>query len=144
MSARRRHGAAPSLVSAARPPVARALRFGWHAQPRPAMSDEPDVASVVKRLAAYLAGHPRASDTAEGIAAWWLPPPPPVTPEEVAAALSWLVDCGVLAALPAADGRVRYGCRADRPDLALRLGALARDPHALLGTDTGPGGLQMN
>ncbi len=96
-----------------------------------AMSEEPEVVSLVKRLSSHLLQHRRASDTAEGIASWWIASSPPPSPGALDAALRWMVDCGVLVALGAADGRVHYRCRQDVDDLELRLDALARDPHSL-------------
>jgi hypothetical protein len=96
------------------------------------MSGEPEVVTLVKRLSNHLLQHRRASDTAEGIASWWIASIPPPNPDALDAALQWMVDCGVLAAVGAADGRVHYRCRRDIDDLELRLDALARDPHSLL------------
>lgn len=33
--------------------------------------------TISLRILAYLAAHPRAQDTVEGISRWWLPPPQP-------------------------------------------------------------------
>lgn len=96
------------------------------------MSGEPEVVTLVKRLSHHLLLNRRASDTAEGIASWWLASTPPPHPRALEAALHWMVDCGVLVAVNAADGRIHYRCRHDIDDLELRLDALARDPHSLL------------
>ena len=96
------------------------------------MSPDTDVVTIVKRIATYLRQHPKASDMPQGIARWWLAPDDQATPAAVEAALQWMRDCGAVAAVPAADGRVHYRCRDDVDDLAARLDILTRDPHALL------------
>ncbi len=103
-----------------------------------AMSDESEFAYLVKRLCAHLRQHRRASDTAQGIASWWIGSDRPPSPVALGAALDWLVDCGVLVAFRAADGRTHYRCPQDIDDLELRLDALSRDPHSLLVRDGRP------
>ena len=95
------------------------------------MSADPEVATIVMRLSAYLVEHPQASDTVEGISAWWLPPLRPSSPGAIEAALKWMVDCGAVAAVTAAAGRVHYRCRHDIDDLEVRLRALSLGPHSL-------------
>jgi len=61
------------------------------------------------RILRYLADHPSASDTAEGILHWWLLEQRIVEAEEVVArALDDLVDRNLLLADEAADGRQHY------------------------------------
>ena len=101
------------------------------------MSADPEFASIVMRLSAYLAMHPQASDTVEGISAWWLAPLRPSSPAAVESALRWMIDRGAVAAISAADGRVHYRCRRDIDDLEIRLHALSLDPHSLPPFQTG-------
>lgn len=90
------------------------------------MSDDPDVMSVVTQLCLYLRAHPRSADTAEGAARWWLRTAP--AGEKVHAALRWMESLGVVEALRAADGRVRFRLRPGVPDIDARLAALASCP----------------
>ena len=59
---------------------------------------------VVKIVAAslhdYIARHPDAADSIEGIRRWWLPPSVVASTAEVQAALDRLVACGVLSRRP--------------------------------------------
>lgn len=96
------------------------------------MSAAPEVVTIVKRLSTYLKKFPQASDTPEGIACWWVEPGVQARLAAVEAALNWMVNCGVLAATSAADGRVHYRCRHDIDDLEVRLDALSRDPYLML------------
>jgi Fe2+ or Zn2+ uptake regulation protein len=59
-------------------------------------------------LLAYLAAHPDACDTADGILEWWLQGSQVWSLAEVEHALQNLVRAGTLKRLPALDGRVRY------------------------------------
>jgi hypothetical protein len=57
----------------------------------------------------YLAGHPAAKDTVEGIAEWWLPESRvTASVAEVRSALDGLVARGQMAAEQNADGRIYY------------------------------------
>jgi len=56
----------------------------------------------------YVAQHPAAKDTVEGIAEWWLAPPDQASVAEVTAALERLVARGRMAAEQKADGRIYY------------------------------------
>lgn len=58
-------------------------------------------------ITSYLAEHPNASDTAEGIARWWLGADY-ADWWKVKLALDWMVRRGVLARHMAADGRESY------------------------------------
>lgn len=62
---------------------------------------------LVPRLARYLRENPRASDTEEGIGQWWLGIGP-LDLWKLRGALAWLVRAGIVSAVKAADGRVRY------------------------------------
>jgi acyl-CoA thioesterase len=99
------------------------------------MSGETEIVNLVQRLSNYLLDHPRASDTADGIAAWWTAPGAPPSDAVLQAALAWMIDCGVLATFQAADGRTHYRCRHELADLRLRL-ELGRNLGSLAG---GPG-----
>jgi Fe2+ or Zn2+ uptake regulation protein len=74
-------------------------------------SDDPDVTTVVSQINIYLREHPNSADTAEGIARWWFASVPRPTTEQVRVALRWMEALGVVEALPAADGKVRYRLR---------------------------------
>jgi hypothetical protein len=62
---------------------------------------------MLQRLACYLRENPLAGDTQEGIAQWWLGLDPSSL-ELLDRALHWLTCVGILEAVRAADGRVRY------------------------------------
>jgi hypothetical protein len=84
--------------------------------------------AAARALAAYWSANPLASDTADGAHRWWLSPEFGFTPQEVEAALAWLVARGLVLATSGADGRVRYR-RNDataKSDLE-RLGAFSGD-----------------
>lgn len=99
---------------------------------------DPEVMTTVQQLSQYLCRHPDACDAPEGIARWWVDEPLP--PSVVQVALDWMAARGVVEALHAADGRLRYRRAADDATAAERLEALARDPYAVLAPTT-PGGL---
>jgi hypothetical protein len=71
------------------------------------MNANDPVEEIVRALSRYLRLNPLASDTLEGIAQWWLTFDD-FTDTELQQALRRLVDAGVVEAVPAADGRVRY------------------------------------
>lgn len=72
------------------------------------MRDE-RVAAVTEAIQAYLARHPLAADSAEGIASWWLGAGLEVSVEEVCTALARLIDQGLVAWRQLPDGRHIYG-----------------------------------
>jgi hypothetical protein len=65
--------------------------------------------SVARSLETYLAQHPAAADTAQGIAQWWLPPPMRPGVATVEQALAMLVAAGVVERRLLPDGRQIYG-----------------------------------
>lgn len=72
------------------------------------MNDDSTLALAAEVLR-YLAQHPGAADTAEGILRWWLPQSMAVYGRpEVEAALEQLVQDGALERRPLPDGRVLY------------------------------------
>lgn len=92
----------------------------------------PDLAHTVQQLSRYLRHHPKACDTAEGIARWWLSSArAPVPLALVEAALDHLLALDLVQARRAADGRVRYRRNPADTTLDARLDALARDPLTL-------------
>jgi hypothetical protein len=99
---------------------------------------DPEVMTTVQQLSQYLCRHPDACDAPEGIARWWVAEPVPASVAE--SALSWMAARGVLEALHAADGRLRYRRVADDPLADGRLAALAQDPYAVLAPNP-PSGL---
>jgi Fe2+ or Zn2+ uptake regulation protein len=65
-------------------------------------------AGLQHALLEYLAAHPHACDTADGILEWWLQGSQVWSLAEVEHTLEKLVRVGILGRLPALDGRVRY------------------------------------
>lgn len=64
---------------------------------------------AMEAIEAYLARHPLAADTEQGIAQWWLPSTGVTVPIVcVRIALDALVQQGRLRAVPLPDGRVLY------------------------------------
>jgi hypothetical protein len=56
----------------------------------------------------YVARHPEAKDTVEGIAEWWFEPPVRPSVAEVKATLDQMVRRGWMVAEEQADGRINY------------------------------------
>ena len=72
--------------------------------------DPPELASIAQAIRAYLARHPHARDTADGVRQWWLADlGRPCGPEPVQRALDHLVAEGVVEGRALGDGRVVYG-----------------------------------
>ena len=93
----------------------------------------PDVMTIVQHLSRYFRNHPDACDTSEGIARWWVAADQqPVPVGVVETALGWMSACGVVEALHAVDGRIRYVRRSDADDLDARLDAMAEDPQKIM------------
>lgn len=80
------------------------------------MPDEDPILAIASAVEAYLAAHPEAADSAEGILRWWLPR---VRLEESVAdvqrALDLLVERGAVESRQVAGGRVVYRLVHDRP-----------------------------
>lgn len=72
------------------------------------MKLRPEILDVVQSLARYLRANPHACDTVEGIARWWFTPDAQPDEKKLETALRWLIVEGLVEALQAADGRVRY------------------------------------
>ena len=68
-----------------------------------------DISAIIRKLACYLGKHPNACDTLPGIERWWLGPHMSVRHSDLALALQWLEQSGLMQRTAAADGRVRYG-----------------------------------
>lgn len=66
-------------------------------------------AALAQGIAAYLARHPRARDTADGIRMWWLDDPGATSAGEVERTLDRLVGQGIMARTMLADGQTVYG-----------------------------------
>ncbi|WP_141715279.1 hypothetical protein [Burkholderia ubonensis] len=75
---------------------------------RQTMNEDPEIAAIVRALAAYLRDNPLACDTPQGVALWWLPLGYEITTQESLAALKWMQSNGLVEELAAADGRLRY------------------------------------
>jgi DNA-binding transcriptional ArsR family regulator len=71
------------------------------------MNANDPVEEIFRALSRYLRLNPLASDTLEGITQWWLTFDD-YSEAQLRQALQRLVDAGVVEAVPAADGRVRY------------------------------------
>lgn len=72
-------------------------------------SSEFDPGAIEGRILDYLAKHPEAADSLEGIAAWWLPQSGhPYTIEAVQQALARMVASHHIALIALADGRTLY------------------------------------
>ena len=70
---------------------------------------EREVEVIARQIIKHLKDHPRAADSAPGIARWWLAPPHDRAPmEQVEDALERLVARGVLRRLILANGGVLY------------------------------------
>jgi hypothetical protein len=63
--------------------------------------------ALSEQILQYLATHPRASDTAEGVRHWWLTGFNP-SPAEVQVALQALVDAGAIGVRPLPSGSTVY------------------------------------
>ncbi len=62
-----------------------------------------------EEITKYLACHPQASDTIEGIAEWWIPKNvADIVTQELRQSLERLVSCGKVKAIQGASGEVRY------------------------------------
>ncbi len=95
------------------------------------MPAEPQITSIVKQLSGYWRDHPEASDTAHGILQWWLAPPAKPPQNLLQAALDWMLACGVVDALHAADGRIHFRRHHAKDGLDARIDAMARDPLSI-------------
>lgn len=72
------------------------------------------VEALARHIKTYLAGNPRARDTADGIRLWWLGDWASATLAEVEQALDDLVRQGILSRVTLIDGRTIYGVAAAR------------------------------
>lgn len=103
------------------------------------MTPDVQTLAVVRGLVGYLRDHPKAADTAEGIATWWLADlcdrrdrcsnsafSTQVT--DLSAALNWMQEHHLIEKIRAVDGHVRFRRNAEATDIeaALRL-ALEHD-----------------
>ena len=83
-------------------------RIGW---PETSLVEEPGPATrrAMQAIERYVAQHPAAADSAEGIAQWWLPAMGvDASMNEVTQALEALVDLGVLERSPLPGGQAIY------------------------------------
>jgi Fe2+ or Zn2+ uptake regulation protein len=79
-------------------------------------SEQPTVREIADEIVRYLADHPDAADTLEGIQHWWLSRQrwePAAT--QVQRALDWLVEHGLVEKRMLPDGQVVYTKPRDRP-----------------------------
>lgn len=78
-------------------------------------SNDDPIERIARDLEHYVALHPAAADTAEGIARWWLPHGPEPALSHVEAALESLVQRGVLVRRPLPGGTSIYSRAATAP-----------------------------
>lgn len=72
-------------------------------------TEELRIAELKDEILKYLRAHPKAADTAEGIASWWLPRQPyEVDFQRVQQALDELAERGLVAKTTVADGTILY------------------------------------
>ncbi|VAX01218.1 hypothetical protein MNBD_GAMMA22-3092 [hydrothermal vent metagenome] len=65
--------------------------------------------TLVQQIADYLARHPHAADTVEGIARWWLPQQPGVrSVERVSRSLEYMLKNNLISRRTLSDGREIY------------------------------------
>jgi hypothetical protein len=98
-----------------------------------------DAMTIVMHVSRYLRVHPEACDTPVGIARWWLDLDLPAPLAVVSEALGLMSAAGVVEAMPAADGRVRYRRRPSAEPLDARLERLERDPRTVFADPGGAG-----
>ena len=80
------------------------------------------ISEICQQILGFLADHPEAQDTAEGITAWWLLERDLERERgTVEEALSRLVDRGLLVEKRGADGRTRFPLAPDRRQEVSRL-----------------------
>ena len=72
-------------------------------------TDDATVSALADAIERYLAAHPRAADSAEGIRAWWIVPPLDQEPlDRIVAALESLVSRGIVEKSPLKRGQVVF------------------------------------
>jgi hypothetical protein len=80
-----------------------------HSRPLQCVPNEPSLPAPAPEILAYLARHPDAQDTIDGILHWWvLDSCIRQWAPRIAATLQQLVDGGFLEQQPSADGRIFY------------------------------------
>lgn len=90
------------------------------------MCTEDSVEKIALKILRYLAEHPNAADTAEGILQWWLLERTIIEEEEaVKQSLEHLVEQGLIVAVQSSDARRHYRLNAEKID----------QTHNLLGPD---------
>lgn len=88
-------------------------RLGWHGLCAHT-GLMPDTHQLTEAIEAYLANHPLAADSADGVARWWLTPHGmQASPADVEAALATLVRRGRLRCVTLADGNRLYSGAAE-------------------------------
>ena len=71
--------------------------------------EQREIEAIAEDIVDHLRRHPRAADSAAGVAGWWLAPERAgAALEQVESALDLLVSRGVLQRLPLTDGGVLY------------------------------------
>lgn len=75
------------------------------------LTPDAEVEEIARDLEQYVALHPTAADTVDGIARWWLDRPEQPSLSRVEAALESLASRGLLARAFLPDGRTVYSAR---------------------------------
>lgn len=81
-------------------------------------SSDTEVEEIARDLERYIASHPAAADTVDGIARWWLARPVQPVLTRVEAALELLIRRAVLERRPLPDGNFVYVRAQPRPPRA--------------------------
>lgn len=104
--------------------MARALRQGLPMLSRAAMQTPDPVDAIVQAVLAYLARHPQAADSVDGVARWWVGDDGRLGQPLVQQALDRLVVAGELRRQRLADGSVLYARAGALPHPTRRNGTL--------------------
>ena len=71
-------------------------------------ADDEEIGPLANALRAYLAEHPQATDTLNGVCQWWIPRDKAYSPDTVMRAIQMLVHLEEVEQRPGSDGRIMY------------------------------------